>query len=344
MTLRSTLLGAALVLTVPAAALAADGFYVGVGAGLNMTRDADTSFSGGALDGTSTDMDFNRGFAGTLSGGYKFSNGLRTELELGLRNNAVDNFGGDASGRVRSLSLMGNVLYDINTGTAFTPYLGAGLGYARVKASGINGAGAIAAVNVDDSDSKFAYQGIVGVAYNFNPNLALTLDYRYMGTGSPDFAVSPAATATSADSEYRNHTLMAGLRVSFGAMPAPTPAPAPAPVVQAQREFLVFFDFDASAISPQAAKTIADAAATATSTNTIRLDVIGHTDTSGSPDYNMRLSQRRAEAVKAELIRRGIAANKIVVAWKGESQLMVATADGVREPSNRRAAIGLTIQ
>ena len=53
----------------------------------------------------------------------------------------------------------------------------------------------------------------------------------------------------------------------------------------------------------------------------------------------MRLSQRRAEAIKAELVKNGVPANEISVVAKGESQPLVPTADGVREPQNRRVQI-----
>ena len=53
----------------------------------------------------------------------------------------------------------------------------------------------------------------------------------------------------------------------------------------------------------------------------------------------MALSLRRAEAVKANMIKQGIPASAIVVIGKGESQPLVPTADGVREPQNRRVEI-----
>ena len=71
----------------------------------------------------------------------------------------------------------------------------------------------------------------------------------------------------------------------------------------------------------------------------VRIQVIGHTDTSGSPTYNQRLSIRRAEAVRQALIARGTPANMISIEGVGENQLMVPTGPNVREPSNRRAQI-----
>jgi len=67
----------------------------------------------------------------------------------------------------------------------------------------------------------------------------------------------------------------------------------------------------------------------------------GHTDKSGPDDYNMALSLRRANAVKDALVRDGVPAGVISVVGRGESQPLVPTADGVREPQNRRVEIVL---
>ena len=74
-------------------------------------------------------------------------------------------------------------------------------------------------------------------------------------------------------------------------------------------------------------------------TGTARITATGHTDASGSADYNLELSQRRAEAVASELIRHGVPATDIVTIGRGEEDLLVPTADGVREPRNRRVEI-----
>jgi len=70
-----------------------------------------------------------------------------------------------------------------------------------------------------------------------------------------------------------------------------------------------------------------------------RLTVTGHTDTVGSDAYNMRLSRRRAESVAARLEQDGIASSEIEIVAKGKRDLLVPTADGVREPQNRRVQI-----
>ncbi len=76
-------------------------------------------------------------------------------------------------------------------------------------------------------------------------------------------------------------------------------------------------------------------------TTTTSVVVVGHTDTSGSNAYNMRLSERRAKAVADGLVSAGVAQTGLQVDWKGESDLAVATPDGVKEPLNRRATINI---
>ena len=70
-----------------------------------------------------------------------------------------------------------------------------------------------------------------------------------------------------------------------------------------------------------------------------RLMATGHADRSGTDRYNLALSERRAKAVQAELVRLGVPADQIAVTFKGEAEPLVPTADGVREPQNRRVEI-----
>ena len=67
--------------------------------------------------------------------------------------------------------------------------------------------------------------------------------------------------------------------------------------------------------------------------------VTGYTDTSGSKKYNKRLSAKRANSVRDGLISRGVPASMLKVDSMGEENLMVPTADEVREPANRRTEI-----
>jgi outer membrane protein OmpA-like peptidoglycan-associated protein len=127
--------------------------------------------------------------------------------------------------------------------------------------------------------------------------------------------------------------------------PAPLPRQAVAEAVPAAppaiRRFIVFFDFDKSNLTTEATDIVAAAVRTARETGMVRVVVTGHTDTVGSQRYNQTLSERRAGAVRAELLRLGMDARDISAVGANFAQPLVATGPGVREPQNRRTVIDL---
>ncbi|MDP2330207.1 MAG: OmpA family protein [Reyranella sp.] len=135
--------------------------------------------------------------------------------------------------------------------------------------------------------------------------------------------------------------LLAVVAVAFllGACDEPAPPAAAPPPPPPVKNFLVFFDFDKSTLTPRAMDIVKEAAAVAKSGQNARLTCTGHTDTAGPANYNMALSLRRANTVKAALVRQGVPADTITVVGRGETALLVATKDGVREPQNRRVEI-----
>ena len=132
----------------------------------------------------------------------------------------------------------------------------------------------------------------------------------------------------------------------------------PAPIVSAQvepqiarkpikrsRSYLVFFDFDKSNLTPGAIEIIKKANTEAhASANEVNFSITGHTDRAGSDAYNMKLSQRRANSVKGELVKLGDNGKYIETIAKGESEPLVPTKDGVKEPQNRRVEIIYSIE
>lgn len=114
-----------------------------------------------------------------------------------------------------------------------------------------------------------------------------------------------------------------------------------APVAQtvAPATYLVLFDFDKSNINAAAQAVVSQVVADFKANKATAISVTGHTDRAGTADYNMKLSERRADSVRAALIAAGVPAEAITTAWKGESEPAVPTADGVREQANRRAEI-----
>jgi outer membrane protein OmpA-like peptidoglycan-associated protein len=182
------------------------------------------------------------------------------------------------------------------------------------------------------------------------PGLSATVEYRFTAlAGSRKYNgayLHNTPGSLTVGSEY-NNSFQVGLRYQlFNApqvAPAPAPAPAPmaAPAPAPARTYLVFFDWDKSSLTPRATQIISQAASDSKTQQVTTLDVSGYTDTSGTPTYNQGLSQRRAQAVAAQLVADGVAQSEIEIHAYGDTHLLVPTGPGVREPQNRRVEIVL---
>ena len=257
-----------------------------------------------------------------------------------------------------------NVFYDFNPnilGLTFIPfspslYVGVGAGYQEVKLQNASFSGPGFLFRSTNPQGSFAYQGIVGASFPLpavSPNLYATLEYRFMGLagdrtyktqffGTNQVTNTPFSTRADVKlSDNYNHSILVGLRYAFNAAPPPPPPvqPAPAPVAQPTRTYLVFFDWDRSDLTERARQIIAQAAQASQRVQVTRIEVNGYTDLSGTVKYNQGLSVRRANAVASELVRDGVPQNEIVARGFGESNPLVPTAQGVREPQNRRVEI-----
>ena len=100
---------------------------------------------------------------------------------------------------------MANIMYDFRFGSPIVPYIGAGAGIAFVNASALGGS---------TSSTQFAYQGIIGVGYEIDPNWRFNIDGRYFGTTNPTINNPLIGGVT-----YNNNniSLMASLQYKFGA-------------------------------------------------------------------------------------------------------------------------------
>lgn len=330
----------------------ANGYYVGGGILGNHVTDND-------IDGSNFDLeaDLKKGFGGLLTFGHNYDSPWRGEIEIGGRKNSIDSIEGVNVGDDATVYTgMANLLYDIDAGSNWTPYLGGGIGIAHGTAdidSNVNGS------SVSESDNTLAVQLIAGTSYNLSSNWQLVGQYNLLTT--PDRFEYTTAAGDNFDYRYTAHSVMFGLRYSFGTpktmaamedpvvepvvAPAPvvkpTPAP-PTPVVEPPkiaRNFLVFFDWDSDALTPEALAILSAAADNAKSGKVVKIDLSGHADTSGTQNYNLKLSNRRAVMVKNELVRLGLVADEIMTSAKGELDPLVSTGDGVREPQNRRVEI-----
>ena len=290
------------------------------------------------------------GFAAGVDGGYEFQSGLRLEGELVYRRhdlNSATSAGvtSPTHGSLDNLAIMGNALYDFNNATKFTPYVGAGVGAARLHLDDFNSVGS---PGLSASDWRLAYQGIAGVRYTIDQNWSASLDYRYFATTDPRFSGTAGGVPSGLKTDYHTHNVMLGVAYHFAPPPPPPPAAAPVPAAAPAtvppppspvRQFTVYFEFDKSDLTPEGSKVVQEAAASYKETGSARISVAGYTDLSGTQKYNLALSKRRADKVRAALVGQGVPDSVISESWHGKENPAVPTADGVREPRNRRVEI-----
>ncbi|MGA9657909.1 MAG: OmpA family protein [Asticcacaulis sp.] len=290
---------------------------------------------------------------------------------VGVTRGASDPCGGP-SGSFEQTTVMVNLYYDFLPESQFHPFVGAGIGLDSIKAKmfgqlSTNPSGLLSNLSMVGKDTVPAYQLLAGMAWALSDRLSLDVTYRYLDAGKASFnaGIDPAGTFAQPEKfsgKFSDQTVTVGLRWAFGEAaapapePAPEPAPPPPPVVAPEpapppppvapayeaREFIVYFEFDKSALTADAQSVVAAAADYAKAGNAARIVVVGHTDTSGSAAYNIRLSERRAKTVADALAGLGVDGSKLAVDWKGESAPAVATGDGVKEPLNRRSTIDIT--
>jgi outer membrane protein OmpA-like peptidoglycan-associated protein/opacity protein-like surface antigen len=369
MKLRNALLVASM-LAAPAAAFAqpVTGPYISLGVGATYLDDQKldsvtypdlgVGYYGPGNGHIKTDTDI----IGSAAVGYGLGNGIRVEINGNYLTNKLTSVSGlSAGGQEEQYQGFVNVLYDFDLtpygAPGISPYIGVGAGYDQLQfqnghASGYSGAAPIF-IRETNTQGDFAAQGILGVAYNIAavPGLALTVEGRVSAIPQAEsfhgqyFAPGVATRVDFRVPDSMNYTGLVGLRYALftPAPPPPPPAAAPVPVAapapEPARTYLVFFDWDRADLSARARQIVAQAAQASTHVQTTRIEVNGYTDLSGTAAYNQKLSVRRAQSVEAELVRDGVSQGEISIHGYGESNPLVPTAKGVREPQNRRVEI-----
>ena len=374
MKLKTALFAAAATLAFAPAAHAYQGLYGAIGAGLSYAQpDWDVGGNSGLLFDSEADSQNGIGVYATV--GYDYSNNFRWDVvEFSYRNNDIRHWAGDGqgfsgwpqmSGDTESMAFMSNLLYDFGSAEATVrPFVGLGVGYARLSADYLGpdaGAGALA---IDDRSWEFAYQGIAGLAVKLADGLNLDLTYRYFATMDPDWSGTVGALPATFTSDYRTHSLFAGLRWNFGAAPVAAPqykdcwdgssvpvaAECPPQLTETQGadldpiNVIVYFDYDKANLTPEASNLIKEASARALANDVDTVVVSGHADRSGGSAYNQALSERRGAVVRDALIANGISADKIRMESYGEDRPAKPTEDGIREPLNRRTEVVISFE
>jgi len=202
-------------------------------------------------------------FTGFARLGYRFTPHVRVELEGGWRKGA-DNLsaktllpgsnpnstditlcgpatipGGPClspNGHTRSITVMGNVIFDIMPSSRFDPFIGGGAGLNSVKSHfygqlDVDGDPTLYTLGVSGTSNRFAYQGIGGVAFRATDRLNIDITYRYLSGLRDHFSSTttyPQPFGTFLGT-YNDNSVTIGVRYAFASPPPPPPPPTPPP-------------------------------------------------------------------------------------------------------------------
>lgn len=189
-------------------------WYVGLAGSVNFVEDSDLS---GAING---DLGYDVGGGANVSLGYMPHFGdpvldnLRFEVEAGVRFAQLDTFSNagvnsGARDNLRMFTYMANGYYDFRSDTQWTPYLGLGIGQAKVSLDNNSGLG-----NTDEDDTVLAYQGMLGMMYapSSMPHTEWGFGYRYFRADSPEFST---ATGRLSFDDVASHNVEVNAKFRF---------------------------------------------------------------------------------------------------------------------------------
>jgi len=336
MRLKTVLLGTAVGLGFAAPAAAAverHGWYVGLEAGWVKVNDNEL------VNWTYSDIEWDNRWGAMGTVGYAFVGKWRLELEAGYRNNDIDkiNMLPITDGELTEWSGLFNIHYDQPIANRWAVSFGAGLGVDAVRFDD--------QIGNEDTDAVLAAQGILGLIYRVAPHWDVMLNYRYLWADDPEFTGTTGAPAGATDEmSIAKHTVTLGFRYGYEdvAPPPPPPSPPPPPPEPPKaRQFIIFYGFNKCNITAEADNVLTEASNAAKADGVARVTIVGHTDSSGSNAYNQGLSECRAGAAKDNMVAKGVPESAITTSGKGETELMVQTGDGVKEPQNRRSTVDL---
>jgi opacity protein-like surface antigen len=200
----SVVLGLFMLLMLPEISFSADpGPYVSGRLGMAFLEDSDVTDNIDTIT-----LEFDTGYALGVAVGHNFGM-FRLEGEFGYQQNDIEEasaygYSASAYGDINCFSLLINGYFDFVNTSPLTPYIGLGIGMARIEVKSFE----IAGYRIgSDDDTVFAYQLGGGVGYAMNENVTLDLQYRYFATEDPEFGV--------VDAEYATHNVYFGLRYNF---------------------------------------------------------------------------------------------------------------------------------
>ncbi len=194
-------------------------YYVGFRGGLSFQEDTDFDTLGLNVANSYDDVGGTiSGFAGVNLGPTFGLPGLRGEIEIGYRENDVEEhtlggvvFQNDLSfGSISTTSYLANLYYDFQTGSIFQPYIMAGGGIADVSFDnhGVTGLGTV----LDDSETAYTYQVGAGFSLDLSNGLDLEVGYRYSSVVDVELT---ALDGTTSETDVDDHQILFGLKQRF---------------------------------------------------------------------------------------------------------------------------------
>ena len=321
------------------------GWYGGISVGQSRAKIDDGRIISGLLGGglaTTSITDDNRDTGYKLYGGYQFNKNFALEGgyfdlgRFGFTANTLPPGTLDGSIKLRGLNLDAVGILPITE--KFSAFGRVGLNYAQTRDS-FSGSGAVLVLNPNPGKRDTNYKAGLGLQYAFTDSLAMRVEAeRYRINDAVSNKGDIDLISVGLVYRFGTRTPAAAPRAAVPAPVAYTPPPAvvPPPPPPAPRKLSLsadsMFDFDKAVLKPEGRQDLDKLAANLRGANFDVITVTGHTDRIGPHEYNMKLSTRRAEAVKEYLVASaGIPAGKIAAVGKDGADPVTKPGDCIGE-------------
>ncbi|MFA9276083.1 MAG: OmpA family protein [Candidatus Aquirickettsiella gammari] len=335
-------------------------WYIGAGLGQSRTSIDEQRLVRSLMDNGATSVMFNKDERDL---GYKLYLGKQLNenfaLEGGYFNLGKSNFSargnpGTLNGEVGFQGVNLDLLGRVNFTERFSFIANIGMHYTEAKAH-FSGDRLYAVTNPNPSERKLNGKYGLGLEYQMTSALSIR--------GQAERHRVNDGVQNRGDVDLYSISLVYKLgqpapqRIAPYVAPEPTPVPTPLVITETRPEPVVakpvpvpvsekinfsaeaLFDFDKSIVKPEGKAALDQMLDSLKNMNTEVMVTVGHTDSIGNDDYNQSLSIRRAEAVKAYLVSRGVGADRVYTEGQGERQAIADNTTSEGRAKNRRVIV-----